>query len=261
MMIQDISLTQNCIDHLRQTGGRLIFLSSSRVYPIQQLRQLPLELRGNRFEIEAGAQGEGWSSEGISETFPLGGTRSLYGATKLSAELVIAEYEAMYGVPSIVNRCGVIAGPWQMGKVDQGFVALWVARHVYGQSLKYMGFGGMGYQVRDILHVNDLYDLLVRQLELGEQCSGKTYNVGGGRETSTSLAELTQICRRETGAVINIAKDQETREADIPYFISDVTKTKQDIGWQPSTSVEEIIADIHKWIIDNKTALAPIFSA
>ena len=70
----------------------------------------------------------------------------------------------MYGIRALINRCGVISGPWQMGKVDQGFIALWMARHLFGGPLSYMGFGGDGMQVRDVLHVDDLYDLLVRQL-------------------------------------------------------------------------------------------------
>ena len=54
--------------------------------------------------------------------------RSLYGASKLAGELILAEYANSYDMPALINRCGVIAGPWQMGKVDQGVVALWVSR-------------------------------------------------------------------------------------------------------------------------------------
>ena len=57
---------------------------------------------------------------------------------------MILEYAALYGVPAVVNRCGVICGPWQMGKVDQGFVGLWLARHVFGGRLSYIGYGGAG---------------------------------------------------------------------------------------------------------------------
>ena len=60
----------------------------------------------------------------------------------------------------MIDRCGVLSGPWQMGKVDQGFVALWLARHLFGGPLAYIGFGGDGLQVRDVLHVDDLYDLI-----------------------------------------------------------------------------------------------------
>ena len=60
----------------------------------------------------------------------------------------------------VINRCGVIAGPWQMGKVDQGVVALWVAKHHFEQELSYIGYGGAGKQVRDVLHIDDLLELV-----------------------------------------------------------------------------------------------------
>ena len=62
----------------------------------------------------------GVSPAGITEGFPLEGARTLYGATKLSAELLIAEYAESFGLNTVINRCGVVAGPWQMGKVNQG---------------------------------------------------------------------------------------------------------------------------------------------
>jgi CDP-paratose 2-epimerase len=108
----------NCLEHLRLHGVALIFISSSRVYPIARLRALPLEKAGERLRLTAGSMGEGWSAVGISESFPLDGVRSLYGATKLAAELMIAEYAALYGVPTAVNRCGVISGSW--GSLDIG---------------------------------------------------------------------------------------------------------------------------------------------
>jgi len=78
---------------------------------------------------------------------------------------------------------------------------------------------------------------------------------------SISLLELTQLCRQETGVDIPMGEDSQTRDADIPYFVTDVSRIMQDVGWQPRKSTEEIISDIHKWIIDNKTALAPIFTS
>ena len=97
----------------------------------------------------------------------------------------------MYGLRAVINRCGVISGPWQMGKVDQGFVVLWLSRHLFGGPLSYMGFGGHGLQVRDVLHVDDLYDLIVRQLNGLNEYSGSLFNVGGGMASSVSLRELT----------------------------------------------------------------------
>ena len=81
---------------------------------------------------------------------------------------------------ALINRCGVLAGPWQMGKVDQGVITLWVARHYFGGRCRYTGFGGQGKQVRDILHVQDLFDLLLLQLEApGGGTAGSTTSAAG----------------------------------------------------------------------------------
>jgi CDP-paratose 2-epimerase len=165
----------NCLEQLRRHGGAMMFISSSRVYPIARLRALPLEAAAERLELKQGAAGEGWSAAGIAESFPLDGARSLYGATKLAAELMILEYSALYGIPAVVNRCGVICGPWQMGKVDQGFVGLWLARHVFGGRLAYIGYGGAGTQVRDLLHVHDLCRLIDLQMGAGARYQGRKH--------------------------------------------------------------------------------------
>ena len=145
-------------------GAAVIFLSSSRVYPIARLRALPLERRGERLAVPDDASGPGWSADGITTEFPLSGFRSMYGATKLASELLLEDIARCTACRTVINRCGVIAGPWQMGKVDQGFLVLWAARHLYGGPLSYTGFGGDGLQVRDVLHVDDLCDLVRLQM-------------------------------------------------------------------------------------------------
>jgi CDP-paratose 2-epimerase len=251
--------TVNCLEYLRRHGGDLLFLSTSRVYPIGALRGLPFEHRDDRLELSPHARGDGWTAEtGISETFPLAGSRSLYGATKLASELLIEEYRSMYGLRAVVNRCGVLAGPWQMGKVDQGFVVLWMARHVYGGSLAYTGFGGTGLQVRDVLHVDDLYDLLVHQLHDLNLHSGAVYNVGGGMSASVSLRELTQCCGRITGRRLKVGSITETRPADIPYYVGDSRSVTAATGWQPRRALSDILQQIHHWLVDHRTQLEPI---
>ena len=106
----------------------------------------------------------GASPAGIAEDFPLEGARTLYGATKLAAELLVAEYADAFGLQAVIDRCGVIAGPWQMGKVDQGVFTYWMLAHHFGRPLRYIGYGGAGKQVRDLLHVDDLVDLVDEQL-------------------------------------------------------------------------------------------------
>jgi CDP-paratose 2-epimerase len=191
----------------------------------------------------------GVSPKGIAEDFPIGvGQRSLYGATKLAAELLLAEYQTGLGVPAVVDRCGVIAGPWQMGKVDQGVFAHWMLAHHYGNPLTYIGFGGKGKQVRDLLHVEDLVDLVERQLLDRERWDGSTVNVGGGRECSLSLLETTEICRRLTGNEVPITPVLETRQGDVPIYISDCTGLFGLDGWRPRRDAETVLSDYYEWI-------------
>lgn len=252
--------TFNCLEAVRLQRANMVLLSTSRVYPIETLRALPLERAGDRFVIAPGRQGPGWSAAGINANFPLDGWRSIYGATKLSSELLAAEYAHAYGLHIVVNRCGVLAGPWQMGKVDQGFVTLWAARHLYGEPLSYRGFGGQGLQVRDILHVADLYDLLRRQLAEIDCHSGATYNVGGGPEISVSLAELTALCRERARRARPPRQEAETHSADIPYYVSDNTAITQATGWKPRFDIHHILDDIFTWLEANQRSLQPILS-
>jgi CDP-paratose 2-epimerase len=251
----------NCLEHARQHGAALVFLSSSRVYPIALLRALSLERTATRFDLRSGTHMPGVSAAGISEEFALTGSRSLYGATKLSAELLIEEYRAMYGIRALINRCGVISGPWQMGKVDQGFIALWLARHLFGGPLAYMGFGGDGLQVRDVLHVDDLYDLLVRQLaDLDRNSARAFYNVGGGMENSISLCELTAFCQEISGKHIEIGRVADTRDADIPYYVSDCSAVTAATGWKPQRNLRTVLEDTWRWLVDHRHQVEPVLS-
>ena len=251
--------TVNCLELARKCGAAMIFLSTSRVYPIQAMRELPLIENGSRLDIPADKRGQGWSHEGINVSFPLKGSRSLYGATKLCSELLIEEYREMFGLQTVVNRCGVITGPWQMGKVDQGFVALWASRHFFQSDLAYIGFGGQGYQVRDILHIEDLYKLINEQLTCLVKYDGKLFNVGGGYERSVSLMELTDLCEDLTKTKIDISSVPETHPADIPYYITDNRSVSETSGWTPQLSVEDILKDIFKWLEENSELLEKIF--
>ena len=174
--------TINCLEAARARGAAFLFLSTSRIYPIAALNDLPFTETETRFRWDDAPGIPGFSGRGIAEGFTLDGARSFYGTSKLAGEQLIQEYVFSYGMRALINRCGVIAGPWQMGKVDQGVITLWVARHYFGRPLRYTGFGGQGKQVRDILHVHDLFDLLLLQLEAPERWDGRVYNVGGGND-------------------------------------------------------------------------------
>jgi CDP-paratose 2-epimerase len=239
----------NCFELARRDGAFVVFLSTSRVYPVEPQRSLRLDEAPTRLEIAADQDLPGVSPEGIREDFPIGvGQRSLYGATKLAAELLLAEYQTGLGVPAVVDRCGVIAGPWQMGKVDQGVFAHWMLAHHYGNALTYIGFGGKGKQVRDLLHVEDLVDLVERQLLDREKWDGHTVNVGGGRECSLSLLETTEICQRLTGNEVPITPVLQTRQGDVPIYISDCTNLFGLDEWRPRRDAETVLDDYYEWI-------------
>jgi CDP-paratose 2-epimerase len=252
--------TLNLLEHCRKRGAAMLFLSTSRVYPMAALAAIRLEETATRFEIAAAQTIPGISARGVSEEFPLAGARSLYGATKLASELFIEEYTYAYGLRAGVERCGVLAGPWLMGKVDQGFVALWLARHLFEGRLSYIGFGGTGKQVRDVLHVDDLCDLVTRQIERLDDVAGKIFNVGGGRRISVSLCELTEICRRVTGKTIAIDPVAETRTADVPLYVTDAAKVETTLGWSPTRDLERIVADTHDWMRANSASLRSILA-
>ncbi len=238
----------SCLEHARRCGAAILFLSTSRVYPVAHLNQLRLRETDTRFELETEQDLPGVSTRGIAEDFPLTGARSLYGATKLAGELFLQEYVAMYGLRGVVNRCGVLAGPWQMGRTDQGVITLWVARHHFGGSLRYIGFGGAGKQVRDVLHVDDLFELVHWQLDHLDAINGQTFNVGGGRACSVSLRELTDLCRDLTGRTIPVDPDLNPRPADMPLYLTDNSRVTAATGWRPTRTMEDILGDIHRWI-------------
>jgi CDP-paratose 2-epimerase len=246
----------NCLELARRDGAFMVFLSTSRVYPVDPQLSLALEEAPTRFELAAEQPVPGASVAGISEDFPLTGARTLYGTTKLAAELLIEEYRAGFGLRAVVDRCGVIAGPWQMGKVDQGVFTHWMLSHHFGQPLTYIGFGGRGKQVRDLLHVEDLVDLVEHQLLDPEGWDGRTINVGGGRECSLSLLETTEICRSLTGNEVPITQVKETRAGDVPVYISDCSKLFGLDDWRPRRSAEQVLADVHEWIAADEERIA-----
>lgn len=252
--------TIRCLELARRRGAALLFLSTSRVYPIDALSRLPIRQSETRFELDVAASPlPGYSTEGIAEEFPLEGARSIYGATKLASELLITEYASAYELRAIVNRCSVIAGPWQMGRVDQGVVMHWVSSHVYGWPLQYVGYGGAGHQVRDILHPDDLADLVERQIPRLAELSGRTYNVGGGREVSVSLAELTEMCAAAAGRRVPVSGVRETRLADVPIYLTDTRRARDELGWRPRQSAQAIVADCVAWVGAHREELLTVF--
>lgn len=240
--------TINCLEMCRKQRADVVFLSTSRVYAYDPLNAIPITEGATRFVWAAEQGPEGWSPQGVDERFPIYGAKSMYGATKLCSEFVLEEYRAMYGLRGVVNRCGVIAGPWQFGKVDQGVFSLWMQAHYFKRKLKYIGFGGLGKQVRDLFHPDDLFDLLELQLADWSKADGGIFNVGGGLEVSLSLLETTRLCEEITGNRTQVDVDPQNRPADMAIYITDAKKVRDTFGWEPKRSARTVLEDLFHWV-------------
>jgi CDP-paratose 2-epimerase len=245
----------NCLELARRFGAQLLFLSTSRIYPVATLNSLSYSETDTRFELTSDQPFPGVSEAGVSESFPLDSARTLYGATKLAAELLVLEYIESFGLRAVVDRCGVIAGPWQMGKVDQGVFTHWMLSHYFGRDLTYLGYGGRGKQVRDLLAVDDLAELLDEQIAEADRWAGFVGNVGGGRPCSLSLVETTVLCRELTGNDVPVQGSEETRPGDVPIYISDCGLLYEHTEWRPRRTPSDILESIFLWINDNERAV------
>jgi CDP-paratose 2-epimerase len=240
----------HCFEFARQRGMGTLFLSTSRIYPYTALNDLRFDEAETRY-VYADDQA-GISERGVSTAFPQEGARSLYGATKLAGEIMLQEYSRAYDLPAIINRCGVIAGPWQLGKVDQGVFTFWLAQHYFGKDLRYIGFGGQGKQVRDLLHIADLVDLIRKQIAQIDRYRGQVFNVGGSTFSSLSLLETTTLCRQITGRTVGITPSLEDRPADVIWYVTDNGATEATFDWQPTRDPHTILSDIYCWLHEHE---------
>ncbi len=234
--------TYNILKKCIKDKSNIIFLSSSRVYSIKPLKKLIKNLDLKKpLKID----------KTIDEHFETDAASSLYGFTKLASEKLIKEFFYEKKMKYIINRFGVIAGPWQFGKQDQGFVPLWVARHFFKKKLSYIGFGGEGHQVRDIIHIDDVCRIILLQLKKINKINNLTFNIGGGIKNYTSLKNLTNKCIKLTGNKVLIKKVKRTSNYDIPYYITNNSKVFKTYRWKPEINLDETLKDIYSWLIKN----------
>ncbi len=235
--------TFNILKKIKKDNSKIIFISSSRVNSISSINKLL-----NKKEIK----NKMTIRKKINEEFEVLKPKSIYGFTKLASEMLIEEFAYAFKIKYIINRCGVLSGSLQFGKQDQGFVSLWVWHHMNKKKLRYIGYGGFGHQVRDVLHIQDLIDLIKIQIKKFNQINNQTFTVGGSTKSFTSLKNLTKICEVITGNKINFSKISKTSIYDIPYFITDNKKVTRTYGWKPKKKINNIVQDIYKWMSLNK---------
>ena len=229
--------TFNILKKCAKDKSNIIFLSTSRVYSIELLKKLSKKLKKNINKNFL-----------INDKLTTDGPKSIYGFTKFSSEELIREFSYLFKIKYLINRIGVISGPWQFGKHDQGFVSLWIWNHINNKKLSYIGFGGKGYQARDVIHIDDLSELIYRQIMSFSKKYNLLLNVGGGKKNTISLKELTQKCEKITKNSIKFSSKKSTSDYDIPYFVSDNSKVSKIYGWKPKKSLDDIISDTYLWM-------------
>ena len=235
--------TVNLLELARKYRAGFILLSTSRVYSIKSLANIPVVVKGDRFEPDpSGALPDGASSSGIAESFSTTPPLSLYGSSKLASECIALEYGETFEFPVWINRCGVLAGAGQFGRGDQGIFSFWINAYLRRVPLRYIGFDGAGHQTRDCLHPRDLLPLLQKQLAT---VAGKprTVNFGGGTQNSMSLAQLSNWCAERFGPHA-VTSEPKPRPFDVPWLVMDSRLAEKTWGWRPTMALEAILEEI-----------------
>jgi CDP-paratose 2-epimerase len=221
----------HCFEFARKRRAPVIFLSTSRVYPYDALNRQEYREEATRFSPVG--SGPGFGPDGVGIDFPLLGARSLYGATKLASEIMLQEYSHQYGLPAVIDRCGVVAGPWQLGKQDQGVFTHWLVSHRLNRPLAYIGFGGQGKQVRDLLHVADLVELVLLQSG-GSRNSGATSSRRRVHVLQPVLAGGDRTLPGHYRPAPAAVRAAQNRPADVVWFVTDNRPTTARLGWRPT---------------------------
>ena len=240
--------TFNILEKAKKDKSKIIFLSTSRVYSIKKLLSKAKDINKKKYNFK------------INENFSKKSPISLYGFTKLSSEKLIEEYSFSNNIKYIINRFGVVSGPWQFGKQDQGFISLWLWKFINKGKLNYIGFGGFGNQVRDVIHVYDICELILEQIKKINKINNKIFNAGGGLNNSISLKELTVKSKEITKNNINIGKIVKTSNYDIPYYVTDNKKIYSFYKWRVKRNLDIIINDTFEILIKYKKLFKKIES-
>lgn len=238
----NVEATVSCLELCRYARAKLIHWSTNKVYSEQCINSQ-----------------EGIDFGNIDDT-RFGGNRTIYGATKLAAEVLIDEWSRAYGISCIRNRFSCMAGPNQWGCSDQGWVAIWVIKHILqATDLSYIGYDGE--QIRDVLHIYDVANLIDKQCQYLKRFRiNEVYNVGGGPSNAISLRDASEICSKITGNSLDIRTEAEPRYADQKRFVVDNSRVSDTFGWAPTTSVKATFLDVYRWAMLDKKALEDFYA-
>lgn len=243
--------TINVLEFCKAKRCGLILMSTSRVYSIARLASVPMRVANAGFEpVPSMEWPVGFSSLGVSETFSRSHPVSLYGASKITSETLALEYSTTFNIPVWINRCGVLAGAGQFGHGEQGIFSYWIHSWAQKKPLKYIGFGGKGYQVRDLLHPADLLPVLDREMNDDNPSGPHVFNLAGGGENSISLAQLSEWCRNRFGS-LELGSEPKERSFDIPWLVLDCSRAKRQWQWTVARNKESVFDEIADFAVKN----------
>lgn len=230
--------TMNLLEATRQHSPEAVFImmSTNKVYG-DSPNEKPLTELATRYEYADPAD-----AEGIDETCRIDRTlHSIFGASKVAADVMAQEYGRYFGLKVGVFRGGCLTGPSHSGVELHGFLSYLVKVAVTGQT--YTVYGYKGKQVRDNIHSHDV----IRAMEefAASPRPGEVYNLGGGRSNSVSMLEAIDLVERMTGHKLNWVYDDQNRKGDHICYISDLRKLRAHFPhWSITRSLENIFTEI-----------------
>lgn len=228
----------------------LLFTSTNKVYGA--LSDLPLELVGDRWEPRDPALRE----SGLDEARPLDFCTP-YGCSKGGADQYVLDYAKSYGLPAAVFRMSCIYGPHQHGTEDQGWVAHFLLRALWNDTITLYGDGR---QVRDLLWVEDLVDAFVRARDRIDALAGQAFNVGGGPRNRASLVEVLELIREVSGRPGDVTFAP-ARQGDQRYYVADTRRLTAAVGWEPEMRVEPGVEELYRWLRSRSHARVRVAAA
>lgn len=216
-----------------------IFTSTNKVYGDTPNR-LPLRELDTRWEIEPGHPYE----RGIPETMSIDQTKhSLFGASKVAADVLVQEYGRYFGMPTVCFRGGCLTGPAHAGTEMHGFLAYLMKCTAMGKP--YRVFGYKGKQVRDNIHSHDLVEAFWQFFQSPRV--GEVYNIGGGRHSNCSMLEAIGLCEQISGRKLQWSYVEDHRIGDHIWWISDVDKFHSHYpDWRQRYDVPAILREIYE---------------
>ena len=233
--------TLNLLEATRQFCPQAVFIftSTNKVYG-DTPNGLPLVELEKRWEIKAGHAYE----PGIPETMSIDQTKhSLFGASKVAADVLVQEYGRYFGMKTACFRGGCLTGPAHAGTELHGFLAYLMRCTVTGTP--YRVFGYKGKQVRDNIHSHDLVEAFW-QFFLKPR-SGEVYNIGGSRHSNCSMLEAIDLCEQISRRKLKWTYEENNRIGDHIWWISDVRKFQSHYpAWKFQYNLERILEEIHQ---------------